>query len=212
MNAHILSISDPTLFLDDELISACFLGHWLRDPMPILAEIAAWFASSMKLGAEDWLFYGASAGGFAAMRAAALIPNGRAIVVNAFLELDCFDGRHLSARIAKVFGANMSLAEVKKVVPFRASAIAALRDAYTAGRKPRIIVAQNTNDGACYHNHFQPLCRAFDIPLDGGIDSRHRAIKAVPVDWADGHSDGAEGTTEWLFATQVPWLFERVPA
>ncbi|HEV8016007.1 MAG TPA: hypothetical protein VGP48_10760 [Stellaceae bacterium] len=212
MASHVLSVNDPTLFLDDEIVTGCFLGDRERDPIVGLVEIAAWFAASMGLSDSRTIFYGASAGGFAAIRAAASAAHGRAISVNAMMDIACHDNRHLAAKLADVFGTGLSLGDIKELSPCRISAVAALQTACAEGRNPRVLAVQNTRDSNCYRNHFLPMCQAFAIPAGGGVDPRDRALRALPMAWEGGHGDGAEGIVEQIFGAGLVWLLGSLTA
>jgi hypothetical protein len=205
LDGHLLCVSDPTLFLSDRLVSGMFLGRPDADPIEGLIEIAGRVATSLGLAAERIIYFGASGSGTAAIRAAAASQKGRAVVVNAFMQITSYARRHSARDLAGLYGPRMTLFEMSRLFPSRMSPIEALRSARESGRRPRAAVLQNTADGDIYHNHFPLLCQAFGIDIGGGVDSSGQ-IRALPLTWVGGHGEIAPEILARIAGEEIPWL------
>lgn len=159
VKGHILAISDPTLSFSEEVFIGWYRGSCDRDPIPGLVEIAETVAA--QLGAEP-IYYGSSAGGFAAI-AAACHGGGKAIAINP--QTDIVRYRSGTRSLAKLFSGTPAAS--RNAYPERWLAIEMLKKARAEGRDPRIVIGQNTLDEEHLTQHFTPFCEAFGVPPGG---------------------------------------------
>jgi hypothetical protein len=204
LDGHVLSVSDPTLFLSDSLVSTLFVGRPDADPIAGLVAISERIAHGLELSSDRVVFYGLSGSAYPAIRAAATYPNGRALVVNPIVRLANYVGTHSFREFLDLFGRGATLFDVLCDFPARVSPIAAIRLARREGRRPRIAVLQDIDDTDCYRNHFPMLCESFGIDLGGGHDASGQ-IRASAVSWNGGHMDGPQ---IWARIAEIdlPWL------
>lgn len=176
VGGSILSISDPTLLLSDQVHIGWYLGDETRNPIPSVVSIAEKVASD--LGVTP-VFYGSSAGGFAAI-CAACESGGIAVAINPQLDLVTY--RKGLVSVSALFGCSPQ--EAKDRHPSRWTGIGAFRRAIDRDLNPSIIVAQNKTDHHHLAYHLTPFCKEFGIDLYKG-SSR---VKTYLFDLAGGHT------------------------
>jgi hypothetical protein len=160
VGGSILSISDPTLLLSDSVYIGWYLGDETRNPTPYLVEIAEKFARDLK---STPIFYGSSAGGFAAV-CAACESGGIAVAVNPQLDLVAYGKGVVS--VAALFGCNPQEAQLRH--PSRWTAVGAYRRAIERGLSPSIVIAQNKTDAHHLDLHLKPFCAELNIDMSAG--------------------------------------------
>ena len=160
LGAHVLSICDPTLYLDETLTLGWYLGNRQENVIPGVVAIAQRCAELLSLPEENIIFSGSAGGGFAALQAAAMAKDGRAIAINAQTNLSKYN---VNSYIEKVSGC-ASLQEAESVFAERWNAITSLQEAVAQGRLPKIVYVQNRNDWH-YQAHFTPFAEAFGLNL-----------------------------------------------
>ncbi len=185
LNGNILCIDDPTLYLNDRLRIAWYIGTREKDVIQGVVRIAETFAERMGLTPSQIIFYGDSAGGFAAIAAAAK-ASATCVAINPQTQIALYEKNALAA-FAKVFDPASSPEQSSTAFPTRWSAIEAVRAARSAGRTPRVLIIQNmTNDAFTVKNHYLPFCNAFDVPSDGGVGCQE-SIMSMTYDDEGGH-------------------------
>jgi hypothetical protein len=185
LDGHVLSVCDPTLYLDDELTLGWFLGTRQHDPMLMSLRIVDALQSKLGVEPENTIFYGSSGGGFAAMRAASMRKVGRAIAVNPQTAVTRYYTRHVD-RIASLFDPGATAAQSSTRYPERWNAIHAIDEARRRGNDLRILYVQNLEDRNHHAKHFTPFCKHFGINAEGGEDSS-RSLFAHLYSYPDGH-------------------------
>ena len=185
VNGHILAVSDPTLLMSDDVHIGWYVGSAERDPIPGLITISR--AVARGIGAREIVFYGSSAGGFAAI-AAASRSGETAIAINPQTDIALY-GKGTKA-VAKLFVGSPDVATARDNFPERWLSVNMVERALRAGKKPRIILAQNVQDEEHLHGHFKPFCNAFRRRFPW----RRPRLKTVLFNQAGGH--GVKETPE----------------
>lgn len=188
LGGHVLSVSDPTLALDDGLRLGWYVGSRGTDPMQVLLGAVDRVRELLGLADDHVVFYGSSGGGFAAMRAAASRGCGRAVVINPQTEITAYFASAVS-RFAKVFAPEWTPQQCRDRYPLRWSALAAITDARLQQRDLRIVYAQNLDDKVHYVRHFRPFCGLTDAPVEGGTSVDGSVLTHV---YASPEGHGAE--------------------
>ncbi len=188
LGGHVLSVCDPTLYLDDELRLGWYVGSRYADPMQVLLATANRVRELLDLAGDRVVFYGSSGGGFAALRAAASCRFGRAVVINPQTEITAYFETFVS-RFAKVFAPEWTPQECRDRYPLRWSALAAIADARLQQRDLRIVYAQNLHDKVHHARHFRPFCGSTDAPISGGTSADGSVLTHV---YASPEGHGAE--------------------
>lgn len=188
LGGHVLSVCDPTLYLDDELRVGWYIGSRCADPMPVLLGTANRVRELLGLTDDQVVFYGSSGGGFAALRAAASCRVGRAVVINPQTAIAAYFETFVS-RFAKVFAPELTPRECRDLYPLRWSALAAIADARLRQHDLRIVYAQNLDDKVHHARHFRPFCGLTGAPLSGGTSADGSMLTHV---YASPEGHGAE--------------------
>jgi hypothetical protein len=161
LGAHVLSICDPTIYLDDTLRIGWYLGN--RDECAItgVVAIAERCAKVIGIDRERIVYSGGSGGGFAALQAAATVQNGKAIAINPQTDLSQYAKVHVQNYVEKVSGCS-SIEEALGVFGNRWNAIRCLHEACAKGSTPKVVIVQNKNEGH-YLKHYTPFAEAFGL-------------------------------------------------
>lgn len=192
-SCHVLSICDPTLFLNDKIQIGAFLGDHTRDPIPTVVEIAFETALLLGVSPDRVVFWGLSGGGFAAMRAACL-SGGTAVAINAQTEIEAVADWNVFHWMAEAFGAGGCVRTMCDLAPNRMSISAAYRDACAAGRSPTLILAQNEQDDRHFNDHYTPFLAA----LPGVMGLTYSSPEA--------HAPASPEINRWILAEALAHL------
>lgn len=208
LSSHVLSVCDPTLFLDDDLRLGWFVGNLTMDPMHALRRTVETIRVSLGLDASRVAYYGSSGGGFAAMVAAAGLPFGRAVAINPQTEITNYYAGPL-ADVTKVFADEWTPERCRETYPLRWSALAAVAHARRAGNDLRIFYAQNLLDRSHHVRHFLPFCASFHAPASGGLSDDATILTHV-FSSSQGHGSEPPEMVKYLIAHGLPHLFQNV--
>lgn len=151
---HTLFFSDPTLKSSETLGLGWYIGTDRQDAGPHLVAIVRRVAALTGVSDGDVTFYGSSGGGFAALRAQALLPAASSIVINPQIVLTRFVGHSLRLYLDAFFG-GISADAFARTFPERNS-IAHLSPALA---RSRIVYAQNAADRHHVERHMAALLR-----------------------------------------------------
>lgn len=167
---HVLRVSDPTFFLDDQLENCAFLGSERNDPVPPIVDYSRKLAAKLGIAPERTIYFGFSGAALGAIRCA--LEDGRAvgIGVNPSLEVGAYAHFSIAKDYSNMFRPGAAIKQLCEEYPHRFSATAASLDALAKGRRPRVGLIQNSFDLLHYKYHLGHLCNALAIPLAGGSD------------------------------------------
>jgi hypothetical protein len=209
MGGHILMISDPSLFLDPEIIAGCFYGTREQDAVHGVIRIAERVAVSVGLDRSRIVYWAPSSAAMGAGMAA--IKSGAcAVLVNAYLDGTNMGGSQRAAKIAEVFGAD-SADEVTQQYPLRAQLPAALAAANALGLTSRLLLVQNLVDQSFYERQYAPFCEQFGIPAEGGRNATGNLMSMV-YSHASGHSLEPAVVRAQILTEHLPLLLQPMPA
>lgn len=179
LGGHVLSVCDPTLGLDPMLRLGWFLGtRASKDPMLMLLRIVR--STQLRLGVADQhvIFYGSSGGGFAALRAAAMLDVGRVIGINIQTLISTYYVNSAKAA-AKVFDPKASLAASSERFPQRWDALRSVDEGRARGRDLRVLYIQNVDDPFHYERYYVPFCEKYGLPVSGGLSADGKMLSNV---------------------------------
>lgn len=158
---HCLFISDPSLFLNQNLGLAWYAGTATHDPNPVIGKLVTRIAEQFGIASTEVYFYGSSGGGFAALRLLLELPKAAALAINPQTNINayrlsrvtqyydvCFDGRP-KWEMAKEFPRRISLIESADLL-----------------RGKRMLIAQNIRDEHHVRHHLGPFCAALGVTAD----------------------------------------------
>ncbi|KAA9393119.1 hypothetical protein FCK90_13795 [Kocuria coralli] len=165
---NLVQVADPGLYADDELTIGWFAGTAVHPVQQELVMILRHLVS--ELGGSRTLFFGASAGGFAALYYGRNFPDATIVPVNPQTVLENFSLEHQTAYCTTAWGA-------APTDVWENSVDADLRRIYNGANHNDILYIQNVTD-AHVELHMQPFLGS--IP-----DER---VEVVRGDWGDGHT------------------------
>jgi hypothetical protein len=184
---HILRVSDPTFFLNDEIERCAFLGTEEHDPVPPIVAFSRAVARELGVALERIVYFGYSGGALGAVRCALTDDCAIGIGVNPSLEVRAYAALPCAEEYSALFRRGAGILELCDEYPLRFSAAAATRDALAKGRRPRLGFIQNLTDQGHHRFHLGRFCRDFGIPVSGGSDSTGR-FQAVLFNMEGGHA------------------------
>lgn len=160
----VLSIADPTLAADPELLLGWYVGTSGINVSKELAALVTSIAAANGIDRSDIIFYGSSGGGFAAMMLAPLVGGGAtAIAINPQTRIIKYAKTVVSAFISLAFsGISPDTAEVNYAD--RLSAIYLWNNEISMSS--RLLLIQNTSDWH-YRSHFIPMVDSLGIGANG---------------------------------------------
>lgn len=205
LGAHVLSFCDPTIYLDDNLSLGWYLGTVEENALHGVVAIAQRCAAEIGIDPERIVFSGSSGGGFAALQAAALLQNGKAIAINAQTDLLHF-WHAIVQRYVDLATPYATIAEAKNAFGSRWNAIDALRSARVRGLSPQIVMVNNRNDWH-YKKHFLPFAEAFGLGLHQE-QSVSGSCMALLYDGPHKHCTEPTEVVKRINNEGIPFLFE----
>src|SRR5690348_1108539 len=180
---HVLGVCDPSLYLNPTLEVGCFFGTRDADAVAGLIRIAQKTAASFGIDPSRIIYWASSAAGIGAAMAA-IKSGGVAVLVNPQLD-DRLGTSRFSMEVAKTIGVPAGN-DITRDYPLRSRVSQALDAARALGISSKLLIVQNQLDVPFYKRHFEPFCRRFGIPLNGGFDPTGTLLTMVYPDPA-GH-------------------------
>lgn len=165
--APILSMFDPSLYLNEDLRIGWSVGPSDRDVPGTMAKLISVVTDRLEISPERTICYGSSSGGFAAITVAARMEFGKFIAYNPQTDILKYYKNHV-LDFSNVFNASLTPEENALKFPEKWSAIEAVRLANNRNVNMKGVIVQNTVDEFHYENHYLPFCDAFDLPPEGG--------------------------------------------
>lgn len=179
---HTLCIGDPTLELDDEMCLGWCLGSRNDCAADQLVEFITKFAAAKGIPAEKIVFWGSSAGGFAALALASRVPGSTAVAINAQTDALAYDMAYQVGLVRKFCFDDQTEEQIRAQYAHRVDMRVQWADAGTS----RAILVQNELDVHHYDVHFKPFWTALGGTVQHGI-STAGVHKAWVYTNANGH-------------------------
>ncbi|MGP5153520.1 hypothetical protein [Glutamicibacter ardleyensis] len=172
LNVNAIFIADPSLELSDRLRIAWFAGNRtqrLQEDLPAVIRHAL-----NELGSENHIFYGASAGGFAALYYSSLFPGSLAIPVNPQTRISEY-GKNFVADYARICWEMAGFEEAQSTLGN--FVVEDLTTHYLTAQKNTVIYVQNDTDW-----HVKKHMRPF-------LEKNNPANRTMVVkgEWGTGH-------------------------
>lgn len=157
--ANRISFSDPSLLLADDLILGWFLGS---RKLPKYQEILVSVVQSIiqRSGTSHTIFFGGSAGGFAALNLSAKFPGSLSIAMNPQTSLDKYYQRLVSEYLKAAWPSLNTIAQLPKNIQHN------LIRTYSSETANTIAYVQNTRDEFHVQNHQLPFLEGSSSELD----------------------------------------------
>jgi hypothetical protein len=184
---HVLRVSDPTFFLDDQIERCAFLGTEEHDPIPPIVEYTRALASQLGIAPERVIYFGFSGAALGAARCALIDDCAIGIGANPSLEVRAYAALPPAKEYAQIFRPGAAMLDLCNEYPVRFSVTTAARHALAMGKVPRLGLIQNMTDLSHCRFHLGHFCREFGVPVTGGSDATGR-FHAVLFDKEGGHA------------------------
>lgn len=184
-NSSILSISDPTLLLDDYLRIGWFAGTNQLNITQFVSEVVTKVADQLGIAQDRIIFWGSSSGGFASILLASKIDGASFVSINGQSTISNYYAGHVED-YRKVFDSQSSIEKILQDYQSRWSIITSLDESYKQGLSTKGVVVQNIVDEMHYLKHYTPFCEHFGISLEGGKGSKY-GLWSLLFDHQKGH-------------------------
>ena len=150
----VLCISDPTIELSDSMRLGWYIGDEKKDLLDDLSQFILAYAKTYGIANRDIVFWGSSAGGFAALALSAKVKGSSAVTINAQVDALSYEIRSAVEEVRRVCFDNKSENAIRSKYSRRVN----MRKAWR-GAKSRAILVQNKLDHHHYDVHFSPFWR-----------------------------------------------------
>lgn len=209
LGSHVLSICDPTIYLDQNLSLGWYLGNEVESVLPGIVAIAQRCSEKLGVGTENIVYMGSSGGGFAALQAAAFSSNGKAIAINAQTNLLNFN-RNILQNYVDLATKFESIDAASQYFGLRWDAINALRRSIFDGRSPKVVMVNNTN-GWHYKAHYLPLANEFGLSQGENEEATCTSnFKSILYDGPHAHTPETPEILKRITAEGIPFLLSEL--
>lgn len=187
LESSVLSISDPSLYLDPALNLAWFAGSSFQDDLPVtISRIIHKLATLSE--ASKLIFLGGSGGGFASLNMLGYFPTATAIVMNPQTDIDRYHRPSVKRYIRLAWGNDASLYAMKcNRSVFKSTDISS-----KAGGK--VFYLQNSNDIFHIKNHLNPFKNHYE-----GVKN----FKILVDTWKAGHTPPPKELTRQVLDSAI---------
>jgi predicted Rossmann-fold nucleotide-binding protein len=204
--APILSIFDPTIYLDKNLPVGWFIGNREHDTTTMTARLIEAVAKQIGIAPGRVICYGSSAGGYTAITVASHMSHGRFVAFNAQTDILQFHDSHIQ-RLNGVFDSSKTPEQNASDFPARWSAIKAVQEAYARDADVRGVLMQNVVDKHHHKWHYIPFCLAFGLPQESGSTPDDRLYSGTFSD-PSGHGPEPAAVARMVLQDLVPKLLQ----
>jgi len=187
---HCLFVSDPTLYLNDDLGLAWYCGTPDFDPLQGIAEMARDIATCSGIPESKIILYGSSGGGFAALRLTSILTQATAVVINPQINILNFSSQSKVDFCMESCFPGLSREEIERDHGDR---INLMHDKFDFQNK-KLIYAQNKLDKSHYFRHYMPFLEKLGI--NGRQEFKSDRLKTILFENVDGHPKAEAGNPE----------------
>lgn len=183
-DANVLMVSDPGLYLEDDIRLAWYAG---AANMPLQADLGRVLRHVQDvLSIERPVLYGASGGGFAALFFAPFLRNAVAVPCNPQIDLLAYSRGMLSKYLESAFGYRGKLSGFE-VAPISDKPAMKLRPDHIGDT--RILYLQNVMDRRHFDRDFLPFLQDLGFERGDGLIEVHsaRLVTVCSDSWGEGH-------------------------
>lgn len=178
----VLYVSDPSLYLSDNLALAWYIGTDKVDHFRTISTIVTEISQELQVKSEDIIAYGSSGGGYAAIRLGDFIPDICCVAINPQTEIKKYYRPAVNSFLKVCFNKQFDDFDFDE----NSDRFSLLR---SSENEKRVILAQNLIDERHFFHHYLPYCKARGI--DGTKPSGSCRFKTILFTHNGGHS-GAE--------------------
>lgn len=193
---HCLYFSDPTLYLNDKLGLAWYVGTEGHSAMKRIAKQVMVMTRQLGLKARDVYAYGSSGGGFAALSLLHHMPEAAAIAINPQTSILAYERRSVEKFLNICFKKRDRETALREFGPRLSMVVEPDR---LTGK--RIAVIQNRLDTHHYEDHFKPFCAALGTDHDAAPEDP--VLRRILFDHPGGHRKAETPEVFGMIMTQV---------
>ncbi|WP_416189513.1 hypothetical protein ACM67B_10140 [Neisseria sp. CCUG17229] len=153
---NVMCVADPTLEINEDLNLGWFIGTAEKNASKELADFILDFVKFNKIPSRNVIFYGSSAGGFAALYLSKEVNESAAIAINPQTHALAYEAYHQVDLIRKYCFNDLDFREVHYRFTSRVDMSFHWRDV----TQSRILLLQNILDAHHYEVHFKPFWHA----------------------------------------------------
>ncbi|MCR6500928.1 hypothetical protein MUO32_17965 [Shinella sp. CPCC 101442] len=184
MQGHCLFISDPSLYLSNDLGLAWYAGTEDFDPVLPIIEVVSAIAKTVGVEHRNIVSYGSSGGGFASLRFGSMMPEIAMVAINPQITIVNYHKSSVKKYLMTCWGTGDREAAQEKFAP-RLD----LLESVDALKGRRVIYAQNVVDIHHFIEHYRPFC--LKMGVDPYILGDNDNFSRILFDDESGHK-GAE--------------------
>lgn len=163
---HCLYVSDPSLYLDDQLGLAWYAGTEAYDPMLNIVSVVIQIRDYLGISKDEVYSYGSSGGGFAALRMAAMMERSGVIAVNPQTVVTEYSGELTEKYLNVCFGGRDRTSAINEF-----SNRLSILSHIDILKNRKIIYIQNKLDKHHYEKHYKPFCEAIGEKINNNESS-----------------------------------------
>jgi len=149
-----ISLADPTLQLSDKIGIGWFIGTRASHYLEVVAGFLARLLAHLGVPASSTLFFGSSAGGFASLGFAALIPGAKAFAVNPQTDIKRF---HHVGELGSTLRACLQSGDLEALTRAYDRRLSLLALLHHTRHVPEMVIWQNIHDKWHYSLHVLPF-------------------------------------------------------
>ncbi len=182
MPGHSIFISDPALYLNDTLGLAWYAGTQNMDISQEIAHLLTQISEEINIPLKDFVLYGSSGGGYAALKISTLLEAAQVIAINPQTNILKYN-QYLVEKYLRDAWELKSRKSVEDNDDFRFSLLH--ERTLKKLKQRRIIYIQNTFDSHHFEEHFLPFCTKYQS-IEG--DEHIEALSTLLFSDKAGHS------------------------
>ena len=205
-DANILCISDPTLNLYKGSTLCWYLGSEDIHAIEGVIRISSIVAKILQIEENKTIFYGSSGGGFSAIMAAFLKPNGRAIGILPQTNILSYHAGHPALNLLNsIYGTNNDI--ISNPNFYRWSLFKSYE--FAIKNNSKILIVQNKADTFHYNNHFLPFIKYVNCPVSGSNPENN--VISMIYDHPSGHAAEPAELIKRISSKQLYFLMDTFP-
>lgn len=176
-----LYISDPSLYMNEKLSLAWYIGTSCHDHHDTLSRVIMDVASHLGIENNNIVGYGSSGGGFASLRMSAFISGMTSVAINPQVIIKNYHEKAVNRFLKICFKSSYSSFDFdENAKRFD------IREAGIDQNANRLILVQNIQDDLHYKKHFTPLCEYYGYRPDEVAHTNH--FKSIKFSHPGGHT------------------------
>lgn len=168
----VVNISDPSLYFHEKRLRiGWYYGTKEKSYSCLISSLVENLANFFSLDTSNVIFYGSSAGGFAAIAVSALVENSTAVAINPQIVLSKYSEgpykRFLSASLGVNSDIDLSEQQKKRMDAAKL---------FIEGKNNKCLYVQNVKDFSHFENHYSYFCKTSQAKMLGGESDCGRVL------------------------------------